>query len=105
VRTYVVDWPEHGRIPAVGAVPAASGARVKVVGGSSTVSSSQRGFTTRTITVTSANGAHTRTYTVGFRPTERHPHRPGAARDSGAGTAVGGGGLWTPAREWEPTVG
>ncbi|MFJ6071871.1 glycoside hydrolase domain-containing protein [Streptomyces sp. NPDC093065] len=102
VSTYVVDWPKYERIPAVGAVTAASGARVKVTAGSSTVSSSQRGFTTRTITVTSANGAFTRTYTVGFRPAEQqYPHWPGAARDAGRGSAPGGGGLWSPAREWE----
>ncbi len=107
VSTYVVDWPKHRRIPAVGAVTAASGARVKVTSGSSTVSSSRRGFTARTITVTSANGEFTRAYTVGFRPTtERHPHRPGALWHAGGGTAGGGGGgggLWSPAREWELT--
>ncbi len=49
VSTYVVDWLEHGRIPAVGAVARGVGrAGVKVVGGSSTVSFPQRGFTTRT---------------------------------------------------------
>ncbi|WP_030178643.1 hypothetical protein [Streptomyces violaceorubidus] len=39
VSTYVVDWPEHAGIPAVGAVPSASGARVRVTEGSDTVSS------------------------------------------------------------------
>ncbi|GAA4589380.1 glycoside hydrolase family 92 protein [Streptomyces violaceoruber] len=113
VSTYVVDWPRNGgRIPAVGAVTAASGARVKVTSGSSTVSSSQRGFSTRTLTVTSADGEFTRTYTVGFRPVEQHPHRPGALRDTGGGGTAGGsvaggevgGGHWSPAREWEQTV-
>lgn len=75
---------------------------MKVTVGSSTVSSSERGFTARTITVTSANGAFSRTYTVGFRPAERqHPHGPGGGWDAGRGTAPGGGGLWSPAREWE----
>ncbi|MET8665647.1 glycoside hydrolase domain-containing protein [Streptomyces tendae] len=102
VSTYVVDWPRNKRIPAVGAVAAGPGARVKVTVGSSTVSSSERGFTARTITVTSANGAFSRTYTVGFRPAERqHPHGPGGGWDAGRGTAPGGGGLWSPAREWE----
>ncbi|MEU3356573.1 phosphatase PAP2 family protein, partial [Streptomyces sp. NPDC037389] len=67
VSTYVVDWPRHGRIPSVGAEAAGPGARVKVTDGSDTLSSSRSRLTTRTITVTSANGAYTRTYTVGFR--------------------------------------
>ncbi|PPS88880.1 Major phosphate-irrepressible acid phosphatase [Streptomyces sp. MH60] len=104
VSTYVVDWPEHGRIPAVGAVPAQSGARVKVTDGSATVSSSRSRLTTRTITVTSANGAYTRTYTVGFRRTPDH-RPPWWAASSGRGAVggdggAGGSGLWSPAREW-----
>ncbi len=111
VGTYVVDWPEHARIPAVGAVPAESGARVKVTDGSATVSSSRSRLTTRTVTVTSANGAYTRTYTVGFRQTaDDHPHRWTAAGGRGAvggggDGGAGGTGLWSPAREWEATRG
>ncbi|TXS54694.1 carbohydrate-binding protein, partial [Streptomyces sp. me109] len=71
VSTYVVDWPKNARIPAVSAVPVQSGARVKVTDGSSVLSSTGHGFTTRTIKVTSANGSVTRTYTVGFQPTDR----------------------------------
>ncbi|MHC3469468.1 glycoside hydrolase domain-containing protein [Streptomyces sp. 7R007] len=112
VSTYVVDWPKNAGIPAVSAVPAASGARVKVTNGSSTVSSTTSRFTTRTITVTSANGAVTRTYTVGFHRTDRD-HRPVAAGASGTwvggvggvgGTGTAGGtGLWSWATEWART--
>ncbi|GGM14223.1 hypothetical protein GCM10010129_67980 [Streptomyces fumigatiscleroticus] len=91
VTTYVVDLPKNAKVPAVSAVAAASGARVKVTNGSSTVSSTDPRFTTRTITVTSANGSVTRTYTVGFQRTD-HDHRPG--------TADGGAHLWSPATEW-----
>lgn len=113
VSTYVVDWPKHARIPAVGAVAAESGARVKVTNGSSTVSSSRPGFTTRTITVTSANGSVTRTYTVGFQRTDHHD-RSGAVHGGGGvggggisdrDGAAGGGGVWSPAREWGATRG
>ncbi|MFJ2651835.1 glycoside hydrolase domain-containing protein [Streptomyces sp. NPDC087420] len=78
VSTYVVDWPKDERIPAVSAVPARSGARVKVTDGGSVLSSTGPRFTTRTIKVTSANGSATRTYTVGFRLTDRddRPSRP-----------------------------
>ncbi|WP_217166191.1 glycoside hydrolase domain-containing protein [Streptomyces sp. AC512_CC834] len=104
VSTYVVDWPRRGRIPAVSAVAAESGARVKVTNGSSTVSSSQHRFTTRTITVTSANGAVTRTYTVGIQRADHH-HRSAATGGAvgGDGAAGGDGRLWSPAREWEAT--
>ncbi|MFC7936499.1 GH92 family glycosyl hydrolase [Streptomyces sp. NPDC057387] len=109
VSTYVVDWPGHGRIPAVGAVAAEPGAKVKVTDGSDTVSSSRSRLTTRTITVTSANGEYTRTYTVGVRRTTDHrPHwwtasdGPGAAAGDGG---AGAGGLWSPAREWEAARG
>lgn len=109
VSTYVVDWPGHGRIPAVGAVAAEPGAKVKVTDGSDTVSSSRSRLTTRTITVTSANGEYTRTYTVGVRRTT--DHRPHWWTASGGRGAVGGdvgagvGGLWSPAREWEAARG
>lgn len=119
VSTYVVDWPKNARIPAVSAAPAQSGARVKVTDGSSVLSSTGSRFTTRTIKVTSANGSVTRTYTVGFQPTDRDD-RPVAAggdsgdraagaatlwdpADSGAGSA-GGAGLWSPAAEWAQSV-
>ncbi|MFK0118981.1 glycoside hydrolase domain-containing protein [Streptomyces sp. NPDC090994] len=103
VSTYVVDWPKNGKLPAVGAVAAASGARVKVTTGSSTVSSSAPGFTTRTLTVTSANGAVVRTYTVGFQRTDRDHRSPaaGGAHGDTGGRAGAGTGLWSPAREWE----
>ncbi|MHB9856301.1 glycoside hydrolase domain-containing protein [Streptomyces krungchingensis] len=115
VSTYVVDWPKNKRIPAVSATPAQSGARVKVTDGSSVLSSSGSRFTTRTIEVTSANGSVTRTYTVGFQPTDRDD-RPVAAGGNGgdhdagasalwnpAGDGAGsadGTGLWSPAAEW-----
>ncbi|MFJ3867460.1 hypothetical protein [Streptomyces nigra] len=115
VSTYVVDWPRGKRIPAVSAVPAQSGARVKVSDGSSVLSSAGHRFSTRTIKVTSADGSVTRTYTVGFQLTDRD-ERPVAAGghggdraagtsgllgggDAGAGPG-GGGGLWSPAAEW-----
>lgn len=115
VSTYVVDWPKNDRIPAVSAVPAESGARVKVTDGSSVLSSTGHRFTTRTIKVTSASGSVTRTYTVGFQPTDRDD-RPGATAGydgdratvtsgpwglggTGGGSA-GGAGPWSPAAEW-----
>ncbi|GAA2300945.1 glycoside hydrolase family 92 protein [Streptomyces kunmingensis] len=127
VSTYVVDWPKNARIPAVGAVTAESGARVKVTEGSDVLSSKGARFTARTIKVTSANGAVTRTYTVGFHRTDRD-HRPTAAgghdHDAGTGgpgrwtssvpwngqghnSGSGGGGteLWSPAGEWAQTRG
>ncbi|MFI6338811.1 glycoside hydrolase domain-containing protein [Streptomyces sp. NPDC050535] len=109
VSTYVVDWPKNARIPAVSAVPAQSGARVKVTDGSSVLSSTGSRFITRTIKVTSANGAVTRTYAVGFQRTDRDD-RPvtaggiGAAGGSGllpltglGDLGTGGAGLWSPA--------
>lgn len=69
VSTYVVDRPENGRLPVVGAVAAAPGARVKVREGSAVVSSKGTRLTARTLTITSANGATTRTYTVAFHRT------------------------------------
>lgn len=121
VSTYVVDWPKNARIPAVSAVPVQSGARVKVTDGSSVLSSTGHGFTTRTIKVTSASGSVTRTYTVGFQPTDRDD-RPVAAggtagyRDAGESTlwslsgpwgpggagagSAGGPGLWSPSADW-----
>lgn len=115
VSTYVVDWPKNRKLPALSAVPAQSGARVKVTDGSSVLSSTGHRFTTRTIKVTSANGSVTRTYTVGFQPTDRDD-RPVAAggnggdRTTGAadllsrgsnGTgSAGGAGFWAPSTEW-----
>ncbi|MET9121180.1 glycoside hydrolase domain-containing protein [Streptomyces sp. NPDC004528] len=121
VSTYVVDWPKNARIPAVSAVPVQSGARVKVTDGSAVLSSTVHRFTTRTIKVTSANGSVTRTYTVGFQPTDRDD-RPVAAggtagyRDAGESTlwslsgpwgpggtgagSAGGPGLWSPSADW-----
>ncbi|MFD7813917.1 glycoside hydrolase domain-containing protein [Streptomyces sp. NPDC059785] len=114
VTTYVVDWPKNAVVPAVSATAAQSGAKVKVTNGSSTVSSTGAGFTTRTIKVTSANGSVTRTYTVGFHRTD-HAHRSASASGrstpawsgtggTGAGS-TGGGGLWSPATEWAQTRG
>lgn len=118
VSTYVVDWPRNKRIPAVSAVPAQSGARVKVTEGGSVLSSAGSRFTTRTVRVTSANGSVTRTYTVGFRLTARN-ERPAAAgggdREAGGpgSWSAGGGGagsadgalLWSPEAEWAERVG
>lgn len=115
VSTYVVDWPKNKKIPALSAVPAQSGARVEVTDGSSVLSSTGHRFTTRTIKVTSANGSVTRTYTVGFQPTD-HDDRPVAAGGNGgdriAGASdllsrggngpgsAGGAGFWAPSTEW-----
>lgn len=107
VSTYVVDWPKNARIPAVSAVPARSGARVKVTDGSSVLSSNGSRFTTRTIKVTSANGAVTRTYTVGFQPTDRDD-RPRAAGGDGGHRDAGVFGLWSPGDDgagfWSPAT-
>ncbi len=91
VSTYVVDWPKNKRIPAVSAVPAQPGARVKVTDGSTVLSPNGSRLTTRTIKVTSANGSFTRTYAIGFHPTSSD-HRA---------VATGGNELWSPASEWE----
>ncbi|MER5402504.1 glycoside hydrolase domain-containing protein [Streptomyces sp. NPDC002599] len=118
VSTYVVDWPRNKRIPAVSAVPARSGARVRVTEGGSVLSSAGSRFTTRTVRVTSANGSVTRTYTLGFRLTARDD-RPVAAGggdreaggpgswstgDGGTGSADGAR-LWSPSAEWAERVG
>ncbi|MEW2165690.1 glycoside hydrolase domain-containing protein [Streptomyces sp. NPDC007084] len=94
--TYVVDWPKSVRLPAVSALPAQAGARVKVTDGGSVLSSAGARFATRTIKVTSANGSFTRTYTVGFRLTDRDD-RPGAAGGHGGDRAAGASALWSPA--------
>ncbi len=94
VSTYVVDWPKDRKIPAVSAVPARSGARVKVTDGGSVLSSTGSRFTTRTVKVTSANGSVTRTYTVGFQLTDRDD-RPLAAGGDGRDGAIAGSGLWS----------
>ncbi|WP_107428964.1 glycoside hydrolase domain-containing protein [Streptomyces sp. Amel2xC10] len=92
VSTYVVDWPRNKRIPAVSAVPAGPGARVKVTDGSTVLSPNGSRLTTRTVKVTSANGSFTRTYAIGFHPTSRTDR---------AAVATGGNALWSPASEWE----
>ncbi|WP_436232653.1 glycoside hydrolase domain-containing protein [Actinacidiphila alni] len=71
VSTYVVDWPANTRLPSLTAVPAVAGARVKVTDGSTVLGSSgpRSRFPTCTITITSANGSVTRTYSVGFHLT------------------------------------
>ncbi|MGW0086095.1 glycoside hydrolase domain-containing protein [Streptomyces sp. NPDC003393] len=120
--TYVVDWPKGGRPPAVSAVAAEPGARVKVTDGSSLLSSTGSRLTAYTITVTSANGAFTRTYTVGIQRTD-NGHRPlwAGGDGSAAGTggwdpggrdlgglgsgSTGGTGLWSRAAEWSGTRG
>ncbi|WP_162683988.1 glycoside hydrolase domain-containing protein [Streptomyces populi] len=120
VSTYVVDWPKNTRVPAVSAVPARSGARVKVTYGGPVLSPAGSRFTTRTVRVTSANGSVTRTYTVAFQPTDRDD-RPVAAGGNGGdrdgagavprppggdGTgSVGGAGRWSPATEWARRTG
>ncbi|MEU6139080.1 glycoside hydrolase domain-containing protein [Streptomyces sp. NPDC047081] len=95
VTTYVVDWPKDARIPTVSAVPAQPGARVRVMPGSSTVTSTDPGFTTRTIKVTSPNGSVTRTYTVGFHRTNHTDHS----------SATAGTELWSQATAWADTRG
>ncbi|MFJ4984976.1 glycoside hydrolase domain-containing protein [Streptomyces sp. NPDC088732] len=97
VSTYVVDWPKDKKIPSVTAVPAQSGARVKVTEGSRILSGGKR-FTTRTITVTSANGEVTRTWTVGFQPTDRD-HRPVPAGGNG-NCDDGDSGHWPSSGPW-----
>lgn len=82
VSTYVVDWPKNAKVPSVTAVPAEPGERVRVTDGSPILSSTGSRLTTLTITVTSANGSVTRTYTVGFQQTD-HDHRPATAGDNG----------------------
>ncbi|WP_436318731.1 glycoside hydrolase domain-containing protein [Streptomyces nodosus] len=118
VSTYVVDWPKDKVIPAVSAVPAQAGARVKVTDGSPVLSSSGSRFTARTIKVTSASGSVTRTYAVGFQRTDRD-HRPspagGHGGDGGSGHGplsgawvqgdsaagpVGGARLWSSSTAW-----
>ncbi|MGW2554983.1 glycoside hydrolase domain-containing protein [Streptomyces sp. NPDC001635] len=99
VSTYVVDWPKNKGIPAVTAVPAQPGARVKVTDGSSVLSSTGSRFTTRTIKVTSANGSVTRTYTVGFQRTDRD-QRPTAAGGHGGDGGDGGSGHWPLSGTW-----
>lgn len=96
VFTYVVDWPKNKKIPALSAVPARSGAQVKVTDGSSVLSSTGSRFTTRTIKVTSANGSVTRTYTVGFQLTDRddRPVAAGGNGRAGGDAAIAGPGLW-----------
>ncbi|MFF6955544.1 glycoside hydrolase domain-containing protein [Streptomyces sp. NPDC008317] len=71
VSTYVVDLPANGKVPAVTAVPAQPGTRVKVTDGSAVVSSTAPRSTTRTVTLTSPNGSVTRTYTVAFHRSAR----------------------------------
>ncbi|MFH9129522.1 glycoside hydrolase domain-containing protein [Streptomyces griseoaurantiacus] len=100
VSTYVVDWPSNRPLPAVTAAAAASGARVKVTDGGTVLTSGSSRLSTRKVTVTSANGAVTRTYTVGFLRTG-HAHGPHPADGTaGAGRIPGGSPLWSPAREW-----
>ncbi|MEU3185127.1 glycoside hydrolase domain-containing protein [Streptomyces sp. NPDC006923] len=96
VSTYVVDWPKNKKIPAVSAVPAQSGARVKVTDGGTVLSSTGSRFTTRTIKVTSASGSVTRTYTVAFQPTDRddRPVAAGGKGHDGGDAAVVGSGPW-----------
>ncbi|MEU3981752.1 glycoside hydrolase domain-containing protein [Streptomyces sp. NPDC026672] len=95
VSTYVVDWPNNGKLPAVSAVPAEPGARVKVTDNSPLLSSPTPRFTTRTIKVTSPNGSFTRTYTIGFQHTN-HDHRPIPKATNGTNKPK----PWSPATEW-----
>ncbi|NMO34807.1 carbohydrate-binding protein [Streptomyces sp. GMY01] len=108
--TYVVDWPRNRPIPAVTAVPAESGARVKVTDGGTVLTSAASRLITRTIAVTSPNGKVTRTYSVAFQRTD-HDHRPAATGGAaGAPGGHGGGsgpapGLWSRGTEWARTRG
>lgn len=72
VSTYVVDLPNNAKLPAVTAVPAVPGARVRVTDGSAVLTSAGHRFTARTVEVTSPNGQVTRTYTVGFVRTDHN---------------------------------
>ncbi|MFB7776039.1 glycoside hydrolase domain-containing protein [Streptomyces bauhiniae] len=119
VSTYVVAWPKNTRTPAVSAAPAQAAARVKITHGSSVLTSTGPRLTTRTIKVTSANSSVTRTYTVGFQPTDRDD-RPVAAggssgdraagavtlwNPSGSGSGFpGGAGPWSPAAQWAQSM-
>ncbi|WP_343235792.1 fibronectin type III domain-containing protein, partial [Streptomyces sp. SID10815] len=87
VSTYVVDRPGNGPVPGVSAVAAQPGARVEVTYGSSVLTSEGSRTTARTITVTSADGAVTRTYTVGFQ-------RPGRGHRTTAAGGDGGAAAW-----------
>ncbi|WP_019981191.1 glycoside hydrolase domain-containing protein [Streptomyces sp. Amel2xE9] len=109
--TYVVDWPRNRPIPAVTAVPAESGARVKVRDGGTVLTSPASRLITRTIAVTSPNGKVTRTYSVAFQRTD-HDHRPAATGGGAAGVPGGHGGgsgpapgLWSRGTEWARTRG
>lgn len=82
VLTYVVDWPKNQKVPSVTAVPAEPAARVRTTDGSPIVSSPTPHLTTRTITITSANGSSTRTYTIAFQPSA-HDHRPHSSGANG----------------------
>ncbi|MFD6528453.1 glycoside hydrolase domain-containing protein [Streptomyces sp. NPDC060184] len=106
VSTYVVDVAKGSKTPAVTAVPGQPGAKVKVTEGSRILSSSGSKFTTRTIKVTSADGAVTRTYTVGIRSTDRDPGHSGSSGGwgpsgpFGSGSSGSHGGAWSPSTDW-----
>ncbi|MFI7609313.1 glycoside hydrolase domain-containing protein [Micromonospora sp. NPDC049366] len=69
-QTYMVDWPKNRRLPAVVARPTEHGAKVSA-------STAKDG--TRVLTVTSANGQLSRSYTVAFYRTA-DDHRPSAVQ-------------------------
>jgi hypothetical protein len=64
-------------------------------------------FTARTLTVTSANGEVTRTYTIGFQRSgqDHRPYASGGLGGGGNGRGSGGGPLWSPATEWAGRTG
>ncbi len=99
-RTYVVDWPADRDLPAVSAAPASTGATAAagqlpgatlrpLVAAAAAQAGSLSG--TRTITITSADKAHTGTYVVAFWATS-DDHLPAAVgADPGDGGAGGEG--------------
>jgi predicted alpha-1,2-mannosidase len=87
-RTYVVDWPAGRALPAVSATPSAGGATVAVTQPLALTAfraaAAPDTANRRTITVTSADGQHTQTYTVAFWTTADN-HLPGSVGDPGTG--------------------
>ncbi|MFK3669239.1 glycoside hydrolase domain-containing protein [Leifsonia aquatica] len=97
-RTYVVDWPAGRALPAVTATATADGATVAVAepltaGFRSLAAVDDASARSRTVTVTSADGNTSRTYTVAFWITA-DAHLPGGVVDpgTGGGTDPGNGG-------------
>jgi predicted alpha-1,2-mannosidase len=90
-RSYVVDWPAGKALPAVSATPSVEGATASASLplriGAPTVADNASA-TSRTITVTSADGRSSQLYTVAFWITADN-HLPGAVVVPGGGTGPG----------------